>query len=398
MAGRRTRGDGSIRKRSDGRWEGRYTAGRNEETGKLIYKSVLARTQAECKRQLREALRHQEQQADMRPAQLPEAENTTQCQKDSQAFTVARWLRTWYDLYAKQNIRRSTQLQYTYFMRDLVVPRIGELPLSQLSGLRLQMLYQELRTSGRTHPQQHAGRGLSPKTVRSVHLFLHAALDQAVRAGVIAKNPTAECKPPKLERKEMKVIQAEQIGDYLQAAAERNVLPLFFLELTTGLRRGELLALLWSDLDVQNRSISVTKSVARLDGELVVSKPKTQHSIRTLIVPQQAVDLLIQEHSLHPNNPYLFPSPATGTMYSPETVARIHKRLLKDAGLEDCRFHDLRHTFATLALQNGVDIKTLSGMLGHYSSGFTLDTYTHVTRKMQEEAAEKMGQFMEMKL
>lgn len=398
MAGRRTRGDGSIRKRSDGRWEGRYTAGRNEETGKLIYKSVLARTQAECKRQLREALRHQEQQADMRPAQLPEAENTTQCQKDSQAFTVARWLRTWYDLYAKQNIRRSTQLQYTYFMRDLVIPRIGELPLSQLSGLRLQMLYQELRTSGRTHPQRHAGQGLSPKTVRSVHLFLHAALEQAVRAGVIAKNPTTECKPPKLERKEMKVIQTEQIGEYLQAAAERNVLPLFFLELTTGLRRGELLALLWSDLDPQNRSISVTKSVARLDGELVVSKPKTQHSIRTLIIPQQAVDLLVQEHNLHPNNPYMFPSPTTGTMYGPETVARIHKRLLKDAGLEDCRFHDLRHTFATVALQNGVDIKTLSGMLGHYSSGFTLDTYTHVTQKMQEEAAEKMGQFMEMKL
>ena len=398
MSNRKNRGDGSIRKRSDGRWEGRYTAGRNEETGKLIYKSVLARTQAECKRQLREALRHQEQQADMRPAQLPEAENTTQCQKDSQAFTVARWLRTWYDLYAKQNIRRSTQLQYTYFMRDLVIPRIGELSLSQLSGLRLQMLYQELRTSGRTHPQRHAGQGLSPKTVRSVHLFLHAALEQAVRAGVIAKNPTAECKPPKLERKEMKVIQAEQIGEYLQAAVERNVLPLFFLELTTGLRRGELLALLWSDLDVPNRSISVTKSVARLDGELVVSKPKTQHSIRTLVIPQQAVDLLVQEHNLHPNNPYMFPSPTTGTMYSPETVARIHKRLLKDAGLEDCRFHDLRHTFATVALQNGVDIKTLSGMLGHYSSGFTLDTYTHVTRKMQEEAAEKMGQFMEMKL
>ena len=200
------------------------------------------------------------------------------------------------------------------------------------------------------------------------------------------------------ELEQMKVIQPEQIGDYLQAAAERNVLPLFFLELTTGLRRGELLALLWSDLDPQNRSVSVTKSVSRLNGKLVVSQPKTQHSIRTLIVPQQAVDLLIQEHSLHPNNPYLFPSPTTGTMYSPETVARIHKRILRDAGLEDCRFHDLRHTFATVALQNGVDIKTLSGMLGHYSSGFTLDTYTHVTRKMQEEAAEKMGQFMEMKL
>ena len=113
---------------------------------------------------------------------------------------------------------------------------------------------------------------------------------------------------------------------------------------------------------------------------------------------EQTVDLLIQEHALHPDNPYLFPSPATGDMYSPETVARIHKRILKDAGLEDCRFHDLRHTFATLALQNGVDIKTLSRTLGHYSPGFTLETYTHVTKRMQEEAAEKMGQFLEMKL
>ena len=398
MSKRRARGEGSVRKRSDGRWEGRYTADRNEETGKLIYKSVLARTQAECKRLLREAIWNREYKTDPQPRPAQEVKEPSMQRMDSQAFTVAQWLQTWYDLYAKQNIRESTQLQYSYFMNHLIIPQIGEVPLSQLTGLRLQMLYQELRTSGRTHPQRHAGQGLSPKTVRSVHLFLHAALEQAVRAGVIAKNPTTECKPPKLERKEMKVIQTEQIGEYLQAAAERNVLPLFFLELTTGLRRGELLALLWSDLDVQNRSISVTKSVARLDGELVVSKPKTQHSIRTLIVPQQAVDLLIQEHSLHPNNPYLFPSPATGTMYSPETVARIHKRLLKDAGLEDCRFHDLRHTFATLALQNGVDIKTLSGMLGHYSSGFTLDTYTHVTRKMQEEAAEKMGQFMEMKL
>lgn len=94
----------------------------------------------------------------------------------------------------------------------------------------------------------------------------------------------------------------------------------------------------------------------------------------------------------------MFPSPVTGEMYCPDTINHHHKKLLKDAGLEDCRFHDLRHTFATLALQNGVDVKTLSGILGHYSSGFTLDTYTHVTTKMQEEAAEKMGHFMEMKL
>ena len=395
MAGRRTRGEGSIRKRSDGRWEGRYTAGRNEETGK--HKSVLARTQAECKRQLRETLRQRGPEAEAPPRQVLEHRAPTQ-QANGREFTVAQWRQTWYDLYAKQDIRRSTQNQDTYFMNSLVIPRIGELPLSQLTGLHLQTLYQELRTSGRVHPRKHTGAGLSPKTVRSVHMFLHSALEQAVESGMIAENPTAESKPPKLEKKEMKIIQPEQIGDYLQAAAARNVLPMFFLELTTGLRRGELLALFWEDLNVQKQSISVTKSVSRLDGELVVSKPKTEHSMRTILIPQQAVDLLIQEHVLYPDNPYLFPSPATGDMYSPETVARIHKRILKDAGLEGCRFHDLRHTFATLALQNGVDIKTLSRTLRHYSPGFTLETYIHVTKRMQEEAAEKMGQFLEMKL
>lgn len=225
-----------------------------------------------------------------------------------------------------------------------------------------------------------------------------SALEQAVKEGLIRKNPTDGCNPPKLERKEMKVIQSEQIGAYLQAAANHNVLPMFYLELTSGLRRGELLALLWTDLNLEKNSISVCKSVRGSQGELKVSAPKTRHSIRTVVIPQQAVDLLIQEHELHPDNPYMFPSPVTGTMYHPDTAGCIHRKLLKEAGIEPVRFHDLRHTFATLALQNGVDIKTLSGMLGHYSFGFTLDTYTHVTDKMQQEAAEKVGNFMEMAL
>lgn len=228
MSNRKNRGDGSIRKRSDGRWEGRYTAGRNEETGKLIYKSVLARTQAECKRQLREAVWNREHKATPLTGLAQETQGTSAPQMNCQEYTVAQWLQTWYDLYAKQNIRESTQIQYSYFMNQLVIPQIGEVPLSQLTGLRLQILYQDLRINGRVHSQKRASSGLSPKTVRSVHMFLHAALEQAVRAGIIAKNPTMECKPPKLDRKEMKVIQPEQIGDYLQAAAERNVLPLFF--------------------------------------------------------------------------------------------------------------------------------------------------------------------------
>ena len=111
-------------------------------------------------------------------------------------------------------------------------------------------------------------------------------------------------------------------------------------------------------------------------------------------IPQDAVELLKQEHAKHPDNPWMFPSSRTGEMYHPDSVVNLHKRILKDAGLEHIRFHDLRYTFATLALQNGVDVKTVSSMLGHYDAGFTLRTYTHVTRQMQQKAAEKIGNFM----
>ena len=393
MAKRRARGEGSLRKRSDGRWEGRYTVGRDPETGKLIYRNVLARTQAECKSKLREAIKNIQQEPEETITEPVEDQKQSTVQ-----YTTEQWLRTWFELYSKPNLREATQDQYTNFLDKHLIPSIGDIPLEELSSLRLQKLYQDLRTSGRVSQNRKASPGLSPKTVRGIHMMLHTALEQAVKEGIISKNPTDGCIPPKLQKKEMNVIQPEQVGAYLQAAADRNVLPMFYLELTSGLRRGELLALLWDDLDIEKRTISVNKSVAGRHGELKVSAPKTQHSIRKVVIPQQAVDLLVQEHNLHPDNPYMFPSPVTGTMYHPDTAGRLHKKLLKESGIENVRFHDLRHTFATIALQNGVDIKTLSHTLGHYSSGFTLDTYTHVTTRMQEEAAEKMGQFMEMAL
>ena len=389
---RRARGEGSLRKRSDGRWEGRYTVGR-DENGKLLYKNVLARTQAECKTKLREAVRNAQQGSTPAAPKTPR-ERPAEAVQTTPKLTVGEWLQTWYDLYSKPNIRATTQEYYSNFIEHHLVPRIGDVPLDKLTGLRLQKLYQELRTDGKVH-QNKNNPGLSPKTIRGIHMMLHSALEQAVKEELIKKNPTNDCNPPKVEKKEMKVIKPEQIGAYLQAAANRNVLPMFYLELTSGLRRGELLALLWTDLNLDRHTISVSKSVLGRNGELKVSAPKTRHSIRTVVVPQQTVDLLIQEHNLHPDNPYMFPSPVTGTMYHPDAATRIHRKLLKEAGIEHIRFHDLRHTFATLALQNGVDVKTLSGMLGHYSSGFTLDTYTHITDRMQQEAAEKVGSFME---
>ena len=158
---------------------------------------------------------------------------------------------------------------------------------------------------------------------------------------------------------------------------------------------GELAALQWTDLDAERRTISVSRQATKDEaGDLVVTRPKTENSILEISIPQKAVELLIREHAKHPNNPWLFPSSRTGAMYHPDSVATLHQRILKDAGLEHLRFHDLRHTFATLALQNGVDIKTVYAMLGHYDAGFTLRTYTHTTRQKQDEAAQTMGNLM----
>ena len=125
-----------------------------------------------------------------------------------------------------------------------------------------------------------------------------------------------------------------------------------------------------------------------------MSQPKTENSIRQISIPKDTVDMLIAEHEKHPDNPYLFPSAKTGCMYYPDSVVLLHRRVLKRAGLPHIRFHDLRHTFATMALQNGVDVKTVSSMLGHYSAGFTLDTYAHVTTDAQLKAAQTMGSIL----
>ena len=380
MAKKRANGEGNIRKRKDGRWEGRYTAGYDPKTGKRIIKNVLGKTQAEVKQKLSTAM---------------EACKAVDVVR-SDDYTVAEWLRTWFALYAKPNIRPTTARSYQGSMELHIIPRIGCIKLNKLTGRDIQKLYKDLMENGRLRKAQKSKQpGLSSTTVRGIHMMLHNALDRAVKERLILRNPTEDCIIPKVQKQEMKILHPEDMKAYLEAAEKRGVLPMFYLELVSGIRKGELVALRWEDLDVEHRTISVSKqALGGLGKELVVNRPKTENSIRAISIPQDAVDLLVREHEKHPENPYLFPSPLTGGMYHPDSVVNLHKKILKDAGLEHIRFHDLRHTFATTALQNGVDVKTVSSMLGHYDAGFTLRTDTHATRQMQAQAAEKMVNFM----
>ena len=379
MAKKRANGEGNIRKRKDGRWEGRYTAGYDAKTGKRIIKNVLGKTQAEVKEKLKKALE--------------------ECQgldvSRTEEYTVATWLRTWDELYAKPNVRTATANRYELIIERYTIPRIGTIKLKKLTTRHLQKLYKELLEDGRIHVGKGETKGLSTTTVRSVHLMLHCALDRAVKERLLIRNPADSCVVPKAQHREMKTLRPEDLKAYLDAAERRGALAMFYLELVSGIRKGELVALRWEDLDVEQRTISVSKQATKdADNNLIVARPKTENSVRQISIPQEAVELLIQEHAKHPSNPWLFPSSRTGAMYHPDSVATLHQRILKDAGLEHLRFHDLRHTFATLALQNGVDIKTVSAMLGHYDAGFTLRTYTHTTRQKQDEAAQTMSNLM----
>ncbi len=381
MAKKRANGEGNIRKRKDGRWEGRYTAGYDAKTGKRLIKNVLGKTQAEVKEKLKQAL---------------EECQGIEARKSEDEYTVASWLRTWYELYAKPNVRTATANRYQLIIEQYTVPRIGNIKLKKLTTRHLQKLYKELLESGRIHVGKSQDKGLSTTTVHSVHLMLHCALDRAVKERLISRNPCEDCIVPKPRKLDMKILTPEHMKAYLEAAAARGMLPMFYLELVSGLRKGELVALRWDDLNIQGRTISVSKQYVRNpDGSLELTRPKTENSVRLVSIPPAAVELLIQEHDKHPDNPYLFPSPLTGEMYHPDSVVNLHKKILRDAGLEHLRFHDLRHTFATTALQNGVDVKTVSSMLGHFDAGFTLRTYTHATRQKQDEAAATMGNFME---
>ena len=186
----------------------------------------------------------------------------------------------------------------------------------------------------------------------------------------------------------MKTLPVEQLTSFLREAKESGVFEMYYVELATGLRRGELLGLKWEDIDLEHGNLRVKRQVARINGEVVEAPLKTKNAYRTLPLAEDTSQVLKQQKKENRQQPLGVPRPPAAHL--PGQRPHMLHRVLKRAGLPRVRFHDLRHTFATLALQNGVDIKTVSGMLGHFSAGFTLDTYAHVTTAAQKEAARTM--------
>ncbi len=374
MAKKRKAGDGLIRQRADGRWEGRYVVGYDDH-GYPKTKAVFGKSKRECTEKL---------------AALKAQLGGIPSDKLRPEMRFADWLDYWYETHCKPNIRTSTQSGYEDRIRLHIKPELGEIPLNRLTQNDLQQFYARLKKSGRKTRTECYGEGLSDRMVRMCHATCRSALQRAVQDGLIRTNPAEGCKLPPKKAREMQVLARDELQRFLIQAQAEGYYELFLLDLATGLRRGELLALQWDDLDFETGVLTISKQVSLVRGKIVMSVPKTKSSIRKLVLPPAVVQVL-REYRKSVHSRWMFPSPVLEDMpLNPGSVYDRLQLILEHANCKQVRFHDLRHTFATLALQNGMDVKTLSAMLGHVSAATTLDIYTHTTSDMQHAAARKI--------
>lgn len=371
MGRKRKKGTGGIHLRKDGRWEGRVVIGYDDK-GLPKTKNVLAKTKMECQEKLKV---------------LKASVDKPTPSKAKADMPFGEWMDFWFETYCKPDARPGTVESYGNFIRLYLRPKLGHIPLNKLTTNDIQQFYVWMRTDGRSVKREERGEGLSDNVLQSCHSVCRKILDQAVAEHLIHINPANNCKLPTVHRKEMQVLNREEMQKLLIQAKHEGYYELFLVELSTGLRIGELLALQWDDLNFNTGELKIDKQILRNSKEPAVTEPKTQASIRTIILPPSVLKVL-KEYRKTVNSRWLFPSSKReDAPLAPCTVQQRFGMLLKHAGIKRIRFHDLRHTFATNALKYGMDVKTLSTIIGHISSRTTLNVYTHVTDEMKQKAA-----------
>ena len=376
MSKRRKQGEGTLRKRADGRWEARVVIGYDEK-GNPITKNVTAMEKGECLEKLE---------------QLKEKCGVQLTGKVKAEMAFGDWLDFWYQQYAKQTLRPTTQSGYENMIYNHIITDIGKIPLNKLTQNDLQQFYTRLKNGGRKVRTELYGKGLSDRMVRGCHAMCRKALEKAVADGIIRINPAIGCKLPPKKAKEMQVLTREEMQRFMAQAKADGYFELFLLELCTGMRRGEIVALQWDDLNMQTGELHICRQATTVHGNIHICAPKTKSSIRTVILPPDIVKILA-EYKKRINSRWMFPSPVKeDAPYHPSAIRKVLDRTLERAECKHVRFHDLRHIFATTALANGMDVKTLSAIIGHISSETTLNIYTHITDNMQRSAANKIEQ------
>ena len=373
----RTSGEGNIRQRPDGRWEVRITLGIDFATGQSKRISKYAATREEAVKLLHQLSYIR----DTRP-------------RDFQNMTLGEWLDLCLEVYMKNSLKQSTYVSYEGYIRNHLKPSLGNVQLRDLTPRLLQQFY-----------NYKAEAGLAPKTIVNINLFLHKALVFAVGEGYIAVNPTEMINLPHGSKPQIEILNRDEQTRLIQCSYHHRYGVFVRLVLFTGLRLGELLGLRWEDIDMQYGVLHVRRTLNRLNKvqraaneastEIVIQSPKSENSVRSIpLIPAVLQDLqswrALQkqeqaemgdryvESGFVVTNPY-------GGYVEPRTFKDYYEQMLVQSGLRHFTFHALRHTFASRAMEQKMDAKTLSVILGHYSVSFTLDTYAHVLEDYKRE-------------
>jgi integrase len=365
---RRGHGEGSIYQRKDGRWVASITL----ENRKRKY--IYGETRKEVQEKLKVAL-HEQQQGALAtgPQQL-----------------LKVFLEQWLESVYKPTVKPNSYKQYRVAIRTHLIPALGHIPIQKLTAAKVQAFY-----------TQKLDEGLAPRTVIAIHSVLHRALETAVRWGLVPRNITKLVSLPHAERYEAQTLTVEQAGKLLEAARGSRIEALLLVAVTTGMRRGELLALHWDDVDLEKGVLYIRRTMSKIAGYgYKESEPKTRTGRRKVVLPVVAVEAL-KEHRLQQDQARLEAGEKWhdrgivfcnnyGAFFNPDRLLKIFNKLLRDAGLPHMRFHDLRHSAATILLTSGVHPKIVQERLGHSTIAMTLDVYSHVLPSIQQEAADKM--------
>lgn len=375
MSRKRGNGEGSVYRTASGLWRGSYWA----PTAKgLKRRYVSGKTRAEASKKLTKAM----------------ADRDGGLVYDDEGFTVGDYLHRWLKDSVRGTVRESTFERYGHAVDLHIEPALGRLKLKALTPAHVRGFYRD-KLDGAS-----GGSPLSPATVHKLHVVLHKALDQAVADGLIPRNATDAVKVPRVDREEINPLTAEEAGRLIEAARGDRLEALYVLAIHTGLRQGELLALKWEDVDAEASALRVRRTLSRRKGTYTFAEPKTKKSRRVVRLTSQATNAL-RDHlarqmaemealgSLYRPGGLVFAGETGGILNPSNLRNRSFARVLERAGLagRGVRFHDLRHTCATLLLSGNVNPKVVSEMLGHASISITLDTYSHVLPDMQEKAA-----------
>jgi len=380
---RNAQGSGTIRQRSDGRWEARYTVGRDSGTGKQVQRSIYGASEKEVRKKLTQVTASIDDGVYIEPSKL----------------TVSAWLDIWTAEYLG-GVKANTASTYKTQCNVHIKPVIGAVKLTALSPHSIQKFYNEL------HADNADKKGLSAKTIKNIHGVLHKALQQSVKLGYIRFNPSDFCELPRIEKKEIQPLDEDVISDFLSAIKGHKWEALFLVTLFTGMRQGEVLGLRWSCIDFKSGSILIDRQLQRNresnEWELVTLKNDKSRRI----TPAQSVLAVLMELRKKQmewrlmagqawiNSDLVF-TDELGNNLVARTVVKNYKKIVESIGIPEARFHDLRHSYAVVALSSGDDVKTVQENLGHHTAAFTLDVYGHATEKMKKDSADRMEMFIQ---